>query len=77
MAVFLLKTKNGAGFTPPAIGDGSGFTDVPDNYWAAVWIKQLAADGITGGCGVGVYCPENPVTRAQMAVFIVKTFNLP
>jgi hypothetical protein len=77
MAVFLLKAKNGSGYIPPLIGDGSGFTDVPDNYWAAVWIKQLAADGITGGCGAGVYCPENPVTRAQMAVFIVKTFGLP
>ena len=77
MAVFLLKAKNGSGYTPPLIGDGSGFTDVPDNYWAAVWIKQLAADGITGGCGAGIYCPESPVTRAQMAVFIVKTFILP
>ena len=77
MAVFLLKAKNGSGYAPPLIGDGSGFTDVPDNYWAAVWIKQLAADGITGGCGAGVYCPESPVTRAQMAVFIVKTFGLP
>ena len=77
MAVFLLKAKNGYGYTPPLIGDGSGFTDVPDNYWAAVWIKQLATDGITGGCGAGIYCPENPVTRAQMAVFIVKTFGLP
>ena len=77
MAVFLLKAKNGSGYAPPLIGDGSGFTDVPANYWAAVWIKQLAADGITGGCGAGIYCPENPVTRAQMAVFIVKTFGLP
>jgi subtilisin family serine protease/ligand-binding sensor domain-containing protein len=77
MAVFLLKAKNGSGYIPPMIGGGSGFTDVPDNYWAAVWIKQLAADGITGGCGAGIYCPENPVTRAQMAVFIVKTFGLP
>jgi hypothetical protein len=77
MAVFLLKAKNGSGYLPPAIGDGSGFTDVADDYWAAVWIKQLAADGITGGCGPGLYCPENSVTRAQMAVFIVKTFGLP
>ncbi|PKN91377.1 MAG: hypothetical protein CVU44_19890 [Chloroflexi bacterium HGW-Chloroflexi-6] len=77
MAVFLLKAKNGSGYTPPVIGDGSGFTDVPDDHWAAAWIKQLATDGITGGCAAGIYCPENPVTRAQMAIFIVKTFNLP
>ncbi|PKN94694.1 MAG: hypothetical protein CVU44_02475 [Chloroflexi bacterium HGW-Chloroflexi-6] len=77
MAVFLLKAKNGSGYAPPALGDGSGFADVPADYWAARWIKRLAAEGITSGCGAGNYCPENSVTRAQMAVFIVKTFGLP
>jgi hypothetical protein len=76
MTIFLLKSMHGSNYTPPT-ADGIAFDDVPDNYWAAVWIKQLAADGITGGCGAGIYCPENPVTRAQMAVFIVKTFGLP
>jgi len=50
---------------------------VPVNYWAGPWIKQLAAEGITGGCGVNLYCPGTPVNRAQMAVFLVRTFNLP
>ena len=75
MAVFLLKAKHGSAYTPPApVGT---FSDVPTNYWAAAWIEQLAIEGITGGCGVGVYCPDNQVTRAQMAVFLVKTFGLP
>lgn len=78
MAVFLLKSKYGASYVPPTLDDsGSGFTDVPAGHWAAPWIKQLAAEGITGGCGAGVYCPEAAVTRAQMAVFLVKAFNLP
>jgi hypothetical protein len=77
MAVFLLKAKYGAGYTPPAVGASTGFTDVGNLYWAAAWIKQLAAEGITGGCGANLYCPEAPVNRAQMAVFLVKTFNLP
>jgi len=77
MAVFLLRAKYGAGYTPPAVGASTGFSDVPTNYWAAAWIKQLAAEGITGGCGTNLYCPESPVTRAQMAVFLVRTFNLP
>lgn len=77
MAVFLLKSKYGTSYAPPDVGAGTGFTDVPANYWAAAWIKQLAAEGITGGCGTGIYCPDSPVTRAQMAVFLVKTFNLP
>jgi hypothetical protein len=77
MAIFLLRAKYGAGYTPPAVGTATGFHDVPVNYWAAAWIKQLAAEGITGGCGSGNYCPETAVTRAQMAVFLVRTFNLP
>lgn len=77
MAVFLLKSKYGSTYTPPSVGSSTGFNDVPTNYWASAWIKQLAAEGITGGCGAGVYCPESPVTRAQIAVFLVRTFNLP
>ena len=77
MAVFLLKAKYGPSYSPPAVGASTGFTDVPTTYWAAAWIKQLAAESITGGCGTGIYCPESPVTRAQMAVFLVKAFGLP
>ena len=77
MAIFLLRAKYGASYTPPAIGVGTGFSDVQPGYWAAAWIKQLVAEGITAGCGTGTYCPESPVTRAQMAVFLVRTFGLP
>ena len=74
MAVFLLRAKHGAGYTPPPpIGL---FGDVPANYWAAAWIEKLAADRITNGCGDSNYCPEEPVTRAQMAVLLVRTFGL-
>ena len=72
MAVFLLKGVHGSGYTPPAVGSSTGFADVPVTYWAAAWIKQLAVEGITGGCGGGNYCPEGNVTRAQMAVFLLK-----
>jgi hypothetical protein len=76
MAVFLLRAKHGASYTPPAVGAGTGFGDVPANYWAAAFIKQFVTEGITVGCGGGNYCPESPVTRGQMAVFIVRAFNL-
>jgi hypothetical protein len=72
MAIFLLKSVHGSSYTPPAVGAGTGFTDVPADYWAAAWIKQLSAEGITGGCGVGIYCPDATVTRAQMAIFLLK-----
>jgi hypothetical protein len=77
MAKFLLKAEHGASYTPPDVGGSTGFGDVSINYWAAAWIKQLAAEGITSGCGGGNYCPGDPVTRAQMAKFLVLTFNLP
>ena len=76
MAVFLLRSKYGASYAPPP-ATGTMFGDVPAGHWAAAWIEQLAAEGITGGCGAGNYCPNDSVTRAQMAVFLVRTFNLP
>ena len=77
MAIFLLRAKHGASYMPPAVGVSTGFGDVSSSYWAAAWIKQLATEGITTGCGNGNYCPEQPVPRAQMAIFLVRTFNLP
>ena len=77
MAVFLLRGIHGSSYVPPAVGASTGFGDVPTDYWAAAFIKQLAAEGITAGCGNGNFCPESPVTRDQMAVFLVRTFNLP
>jgi parallel beta-helix repeat protein len=71
MAVFLLKGKNGTGYLPPP-ASGTVFSDVPLGSFAADWIEQLAEDGITSGCGAGKYCPNNPVTREQMAVFLLR-----
>ena len=73
MAVFLLKGKHGSGYAPPACA--GVFGDVPCPSTFADWIEQLAAEGITGGCGGGNYCPGSNNTRGQMAVFIVKTFS--
>lgn len=73
MAVFLLRGIHGASYTPPAVGISTGFADVPNSYWAAAWVKQFAAEGITSGCGNGNFCPDAPVTRAQMAIFLLKT----
>jgi streptogramin lyase len=75
MAVFLLKGEHGSGYVPPACT--GVFTDVAcPGAFAVDWIEQLAAEGITGGCGGGNYCPNNSVTRGQMAVFLTKTFGM-
>jgi hypothetical protein len=75
MAVFLLKTREGAAFTPPACTTAT-FSDVPCASPFAAWVAELVDRGITAGCGGGLYCPTDPVTRAQMAVFLTKTFGL-
>ncbi len=71
MAVFLLKAKLGEYYTPPP-PTGAVFTDVPVGAFAAAWIEDLAARGITGGCGGNDYCPGATVTRRQMAAFLLK-----
>jgi hypothetical protein len=40
-------------------------------------INRLAAAGVTHGCGSGLYCPEDPVTRAEMASFMARALGLP
>ena len=75
MSVFLLKTEHGSSYVPPACSGVFGDVACPSLF--ADWIEQLATEGVTAGCGAGNYCPGNPVTRAQMAVFLTKTFNLP
>ena len=75
MAVLLLKTLGGISYTPPPCVTAT-FGDVPCDSPFATWIYDLVARGITGGCGGGNYCPANPATRGQMAVFVTKTFNL-
>jgi len=74
MAPFLLKAEHGSKYVPPACT--GVFLDVPCPSLFADWVERLAAENITGGCGGGNYCPQNPATRGQMAVFVVKTFNL-
>lgn len=75
MAVLLLKTIEGTGYTPPPCVTAS-FGDVPCSSPFAPWIYELVARQVTGGCGSGNYCPTDPATRGQMAVFVVKTFSL-
>ncbi len=73
MTVFLLRAEHGSAYAPPP-ATGQVFSDVPANAFAASWIERLAAEGITAGCGNGTkFCPTDPVTRAQMAAFLLKT----
>jgi hypothetical protein len=55
---------------------GPTFVDVPANDIFFQHVEALAASGITGGCGGGSYCPNAPLTRGQMAVFLSKALGL-
>jgi hypothetical protein len=59
----------------PAPGTAT-FDDVPTSHPFFQFIEALAASGITGGCGNGNYCPDAPLTRGQMAVFLSKALGL-
>jgi hypothetical protein len=72
MAVFLLKARFGGLYRPPA-ATGAVFADVPVSNPFAAWIENLSALQITSGCGGSNYCPDDVVTRKQMAVFLLKT----
>jgi hypothetical protein len=52
------------------------FTDVPTGNLYFQYVEALVASGLTGGCGNGLFCPNNPVTRGQMAVFLSKALGL-
>jgi hypothetical protein len=69
MAVFIIRALYGETFsyTPTPY-----FTDVPASHWAFKYIQKLKELGITTGCGSGQYCPEETVTRDQMAAFLVR-----
>jgi hypothetical protein len=74
MAVFLLRGSRGICYSPPQ-EIGTVFADVPVGSFAAAWIEALALAGVTAGCGGGNYCPNDPITREQMAVFLVLAFH--
>jgi len=58
---------------PPAVAT---FGDVPTSHPFFQFIEALAASGITQGCGGGNFCPDAPVTRGQLAVFLSKALGL-
>ncbi len=54
----------------------ASFNDVPTSHPFFQYVEALAASGVTGGCGNGNYCPDQSLTRGQMAVFLAKALGL-
>jgi hypothetical protein len=88
MALFLARAMTGSLEFPttgtvPGMGDYdcseggmSVFADVAPTDSSCTAIHYLAANGVTEGCGGGNYCPDSDVTRAQMAAFLMRAFDL-
>jgi len=75
MSAFLLR---GLGEFDPPIPPSQRFTDVPPANVFYNFIDRLAVLNITLGCTPDhlLYCPNDSVSRAQMAAFLVRAFNL-
>jgi hypothetical protein len=50
--------------------------DVPTTHPFFRFVEAMAASGLTGGCAPGSFCPDSPVTRGQMAVFLANALGL-
>lgn len=75
MAVFLLRAEHGATYVPPACTGAGIFADVPcPSGFAVNYIEQLYRENVTAGCSTNPldYCPNDSITRAQMAVYLAK-----
>jgi hypothetical protein len=56
-------------------GSTAPFPDVAADRWSCKYVKRLVELGITTGIGQGLFGPEIPVTREQMAVFITRALG--
>ncbi|HET8644622.1 MAG TPA: S-layer homology domain-containing protein [Vicinamibacteria bacterium] len=74
MAVFVLVAREGSGYQPPACTTPV-FADVPASSPFCRWIEELLRRGVVHGCGSGIFCPSDPVTREQMSVFVLRTLD--
>jgi hypothetical protein len=70
MASFLARALDLPAAATDFFGDDNGTTHEAN-------INRLAAAGITSGCAPGAFCPDDPVTREQMASFLARALALP
>ena len=74
MAVWTVRVLDGK---DPAPAGSTRFGDVGGSHPQAAFIERFAQLGVTRGCGDGtIFCPDESVTRAQMAVFLSRAFGL-
>ncbi|MBD2137044.1 S-layer homology domain-containing protein [Anabaena sp. FACHB-1237] len=62
--------------TPIQLGVSTSFSDL-DGHWAAAFVESMSKKGFISGFPDGTFQPATPITRAQYAALINKTFQLP
>ena len=74
MAAFLLRAIGHADHLPEY---SARFADVPAGLWYTGLVEHLSDHGITQGCATAPlqYCPSAPVSRAEMAAFILRAIG--
>jgi hypothetical protein len=70
MAVFLIRAIMGGDTFP--YNAAPYFTDVSTSHPFFKFIQKMKELGITSGCNATAYCPDDTVSRGQMAVFLVR-----
>ena len=75
MAVWLVRSVDQG---DPEVVVSSRFVDVEGGEWWVPFVERLADLGLTRGCALepARFCPNEPVTRQQMASFLVRAFGL-
>jgi hypothetical protein len=76
MSEWLAGALVGGASKVPAGPATATFKDVPTTYWAYKYIEYLAGQGLISGYPDGTFHPTENVTRAQMAVFVTRAFDL-
>ena len=77
MAAFMARAMcGGEEYVPLATGDPS-FPDVGLDSWCYDYVEYIAGEGVTQGYPDGLYYPDVPCSRDQMAVYICRAFDLP
>jgi hypothetical protein len=81
MAKFILQAIYGGDYEPELAEEDKGvFADVDyenEDLWYLDWVDDLFAQGLTNGCNPTTleYCPDDSVTRAEMAKFLLVAIN--
>ena len=72
LGIIVLALLPALAIMPAAGASGGSFSD-DDSSIHEVDIEALYAAGITKGCGPDRFCPDDPVTRGQMAAFLSRS----